>query len=160
MPAKKDTATPELPPAIRVPSDSCTVTVSGTEYHIHRGQSIWMVGTRTVGELQASWGFDRLSVRMNELKGEPDEYGRTLELLENHFSDLLTWIAERLIDWDWTDQRGQPLPKPDGTPEPLRKLTPEEIHYLRQALRGEVAAESGNEPTGTGSLATTSSATA
>lgn len=150
--SKADQTRPELPPVLTVPSDDCAVTVGGVDYRVHRGQSVSIVGTRTVGELKATWAFDRLSVQMDAIKGEPDEYARTLELMENHFDALISWMAQRVTDWDWTDPRGEPLPKPDGTSAPFERLSPQEIHYLRQVLRGEGSAEAKNA--GTSSSAT------
>ncbi len=68
---------------------------------------------------------------------------RTAQLLEDHFEDLLRWTAPRLLSWNWTDAQGRPLPPLDGTPDPLRYLSPEELHYLRLVIRGEGPAEEG-----------------
>lgn len=144
MPRSRPTTGPERPEPIRVPSDECLVRIGDREYALHRGQSVWIVGTRTVGELQATWAFDRLSVELDRVRGEPNETERSLALLEEHFERMLAWMARRLVRWDWTDATGQPLPPLDGTPEPLRYLSPDEVHYLRRVLRGEVTAEEGN----------------
>jgi len=135
---------PELPPVERVSCDACVVTVKGKPYHIHRGQYVEYVGVNEIGELQAAWDFNRLSVKFDAVKGEAQEGLKRLAILDEHYDQLLEWMAERLVDWDWTDQRGRPLPKPDGTAGPLRKLTPEEILFLDSVLSGEVPAEGKN----------------
>lgn len=143
MPAKTN-STPDLPAPIKVPSDDCTVTVDGVEYHLHRGQSVSVVGTRSIGEMKAAWGFNRLSAELDAVKGEPDENVRAIALLEEHYDSLLLWMADRIVDWDWTDQRGRLLPKPDGTTDPLLKLAPDELFYLTRILRGEGPADEKN----------------
>lgn len=137
-----------------IPSDECTVTiggktvdgktVGGKEYHIHRGQSVTIVGTRSIGEMKASWGFNRLSIEIDGAKGEADEAQRVSLILEEHYDALLDWMAKRVVSWDWTDQAGRPLALPDGTPEPLMALSPEELFYLMRILRGEGTADEKN----------------
>lgn len=135
---------PDLPAPTVVPSDDCVVTVAGAPYHIHRGQTVSVIGTRSIGEMKAAWGFNRLSTELDAVKGEPDENVKAVALLEDHYDALLLWMADRIVDWDWTDQRGRPLPKPDGTVEPLLKLAPDELFYLTGILRGEVPADEKN----------------
>jgi hypothetical protein len=159
--ASKSQLGPELPPSLAVPSDDCTVEIDGKPYHIHRGQTVWISGVRQVGEMQSTWRFNSLSLQMDSLRPDPVELPPnasdaekeaaeiemqkrweasnrdTFALLDKHFEDLLAWMAPRVDDWDWTDARGRPLPKPDGTKEPLRNLSTDELHWLRSALRGE-----------------------
>ncbi len=143
---------PEIPEAIRIPSDECTVTVGGKEYHVHRGQAVEIVGTRSVGEMKASWAFNRLSVEIDAVKvaddatdkAKDEANAKTMALLEDHYDGLLEWMAKRIVTWDWTGLNGLPLPIPDGTPGPLLALSPEELFYLMRILRGEGTADEKN----------------
>lgn len=143
----------------RVPSDDFEIEISGEVYYPHLGESIWIVGQPTIGELKATWGFNRISVELDDVAADPPAEGeapdeverrqrdsrvKAVQLVENHYDDLLAWIAPRLSGWDWTDNDSNPLPQPDRTPAPLQCLTPDELFYIRSVLRGEGPAEVGN----------------
>lgn len=143
---------PEIPEAVRISSDDCTVTIGGKEYHVHRGQSVWIVGARSIGLMKASWGFNRLTVELDAVavaetateKEKDEATAKAMALLEANYDTLLEWMAKRIDGWDWTDASGKPMPAPDGTPAPLLGLCPEELFYLNRILRGEGTADEKN----------------
>lgn len=149
---------PETIPDLRIPSDDCLV----NGYAIHRGQSIWVTGVRSNAEQRTAWALNELSVALDNadpdpmpdlppetppevlakeqeafLKRQKAAQVEMYTILENHYATIDNLIADRLVDWDWTDARGQPLPKPDGTVGPLQKLTDDEKAWFLTALRGE-----------------------
>lgn len=141
-----------------VPSDDCPVVADGDVFYPHEGETVTMFTQMSVGEWQHFEQIRRLGVELNALQGEPDEAEQTLRLLDQHFDDLCDMLATRVVDWDWTDNRGQPLPKPDGTPGPLKRLSSQELKWLINAGQGEMAAQRKNalRPLQTTSLATKS----
>lgn len=55
--------------------------------------------------------------------GDADEAGKQL-------------FSEMVLDWNWGDENGEPLPKPYGNPAVFDLLTPAEIKRLADALAG------------------------
>lgn len=43
-------------------------------------------------------------------------------------------LAEHIIDWDWVDDHGQPLPVPNGDVDVIAQLTMEETNLLSDLL--------------------------
>lgn len=144
------------PPVRRVPSDDCEVTIAGVTYNPHEGEYVEVVGSASIAELKSLWAFDRISVELQAIQGDPDEYEKTTKRLDEYYDDLCAWIARRVVDWDWTDDQGHPLPKPDGSLKPIQALRSDEIYYLRRVLRGESPLVANGD---SGTLPTTPSAT-
>lgn len=149
------------PQARRIPSDDCAVPDGDSACYPHEGETVAIVGRQTVAEWQAFEGIRRLGVDLLAAQGEPDEVARILLRLNGHFDELCTLLAERVVDWDWTDNRGRPLPKPDGTAAPLKRLSSDELGYLVMVATGESPGQrkNGSPPSpitssATGSLAT------
>ncbi len=159
----------------RIPSDDYDQKDRGEFLHPHEGEAIELIGRSTVGELQATQRFRRASVELNILKGEPDAYGKSLEILDGVFEDMCRRLAQRITAWDWTDDSGRPLvpwndewedletgkkrpcARLDGSPEPFRALSAPELYYLVDVAQSEAPAERKNGSSGS---TTTSSATA
>lgn len=111
--------------------------IGGATYTPHEGEWVDVVGSASIAELKSLWAFDRVSVELQELEGSPDESKLVAKRLDQYYDDLAAWIARRVVDWNWTDDQGHPLPKPDGTIGPIQALRGDEIYYLRRVLRGE-----------------------
>jgi hypothetical protein len=43
-------------------------------------------------------------------------------------------LSEMLVDWNWTDGEGDPLPKPKKNPDAIGELTFEELNWLIEAM--------------------------
>jgi hypothetical protein len=152
--AEKRVATKPQPR--RVPSDDCEVSDGTTTFYPHVGESLWVIGSQTIGEMKARWAFSRLSADMDEIRPDPKMDGESdeayaqrvkkgnaagIELIEHHYDDMVRWFAERLAKWDWTDDYGDPLPPLDRTIAPFAKLKPEELFYIKDVLSGDGPAE-------------------
>lgn len=159
MPDKADTK-PTKPPLRRVPSDDCEVVVGGKSYYPHRGESLWFRGRQKIGQLRADWAFRRMGVELDEVSADPkaedesDEaflarlgksHMESLRVTDQHYADVLEWIASRLVKWDWTDDDGKPLPELDGTTDPFARISDDEFFYIWRVLRGEGPAEVGED---------------
>jgi hypothetical protein len=48
-------------------------------------------------------------------------------------------IADHVIDWNWGDPAGTPLPSPKDKPEVIDLLTADELAFLATALVGDQA---------------------
>lgn len=47
-----------------------------------------------------------------------------------------TYLARHVLDWNWPDDEGEPLPKPHGNPEVFKLLTMPELMFIGRALSG------------------------
>jgi hypothetical protein len=61
---------------------------------------------------------------------------------EDEVQDALTayndaWIAEHLLDWNWVDDEGVPLPAPSKDPTVLDRLDVQEMAFIDEVLTGE-----------------------
>lgn len=149
----KKPAPPKARKYRRVPSDDFVILINDEEDRPHAGEWIECTRSASIGELRAIWAFDRMSIRMTG--DEEIDPIAGLEELDGRYDDLLRWMAPRIVAWNWTDERGdpivpwnaeedgQPYAKLDGSPEPLAHLSTGEIHYLRSVLKGETPSERG-----------------
>lgn len=128
------------PPLRRVQSDSCSVEVEGETYYPHRGE--WVDMTRIASARQ--W---LLAMEMSQDGAEANTA---------KFGEVLQTVADRIVAWNWTDQRGNPLPPPSY--DVIRGLSFDEIRWLQQASLG-VQPET-EESRGNASLPSTSPSTA
>ena len=65
--------------------------------------------------------------RMRQLEDEPD----ALEL------EGCKLLAEWVIDWNWVDEEGETLAKPEGNPEIIDTLLSHEVKFLIDTLSGD-----------------------
>ena len=92
------------------------------------------------------------------MQGESGHEAEILSLMNEHFDTICQGIASKVLAWNWTDMLGRPLPEPDGTVTPFKRLSAEELYWLFGAIRGietGAARKNGLRP-----LPTTSSDTA
>lgn len=156
-------AKPTKPQPRRVPSDDCEVTIRGESFYPHVGESLWVIGSETIGQMKSRWAFLHLSSELDEAKEDPQKDGESPEdyqkrvekangdrirLIESQYDDLVHWFAERLDRWDWTDNRGESLPPLNRTIEPFMGLSMDEVYYIKNVLTGEGPAETLNVDTG------------
>jgi hypothetical protein len=126
------------PTAITVPSDDCVVTIGGKPYNVHEGETVTLVETApTIRDQQALLAFHMLGPKVAAAEGDPEELQAILPLLDRALEDVCAMLAERVVDWTWTNDRGRPLPKPDGTGEPFKALRDDEVMYLIEVVKGE-----------------------
>ncbi len=124
-------------------SADCVIIVDGEAYHPHEDEWIEVLSGVSVGELQATEHIRRLGVEIQALQGEPDEQERLMALLDPHYEELTTRLAERITAWSWTDDLGRPLGDPTD-PATLKKLRPEELYYLVMATQGQTPGQRKN----------------
>lgn len=142
------------PPVRRVPCDDCTVEIDGVEYRPHAGEYVEIVGGGSIEALQFAWRRVRPTPEPPEEASDKEKEvwreQRTAEV-NSYFEELCAALARRVVAWSWTDDAGQPIPQPEGNPERLKILRPEELYFLRTACASEVPAERGNgsKPSGT-----------
>ena len=142
------------PPLRTVASDDCEIEEDGVRYKIHEGEWIKVVSSFAVGTLHLMRKVSELQTRMASLE-DNDEVRKVL-LLDDTMSELVDVLQDRVVDWNWTDDVGKPLPKPYRNPDAFRALRIEELMYLAVTIKGEAPGETKN---GSRPLPTTSSAT-
>lgn len=114
----------------RFPSDDFETTVGGRTYHPHEGEYVEIFVDRSVDEVLSAQALTHIGAQIQAVQGDPDEALRLSQLATEHFDRVCEALADRVADWTWTDRRGNPLPKPDGTSGPISRLTNEEVGYL------------------------------
>lgn len=127
------------PVPVEVKSDDCTVTVNGVAYTPHEGESVWLFQGQSVGEMRALGRLMGLQTVIDGAKGEKGQEAAmaVLRAVDEAFDDICAMLAPRVVSWNWTDLRGDPLPQPDGSPDGLARLESEELFWLLQAARGD-----------------------
>ncbi len=53
--------------------------------------------------------------------------------------EMVDRLAAYIVDWNWVDDDGNPLPKPAEDPSVIDRLTSTEVRYLLGELRGDEA---------------------
>src|SRR5574340_414852 len=108
------------------------------------------IGSSTVGELQSLWAFNNIAVDLGEKPSDDASdddlraYNRQRSRqLSDAYERLCSAISQRVGDWDWMDDEGSLLRKPDRTTGPLTALRDQELYYLRSVTQGESTAARG-----------------
>lgn len=146
------------PLPVTFPCDDFAIVVGGKTYHPHEGETVTLFPDLTVGEISAKTALARIGLQIRAAEGDPDETAQIVALTDDHFNLICAGLADRIVDWTWTDRRGNPLPTPDGSLATIASLTSEEIAYLQQLKESmqETPADrkNGSRPSPTSSSAT------
>lgn len=131
---------PKVPTKV-IHSDTCTVTIDGTEYAIHEGEWVEIIPIIEVRETQA---FSQLGQFQIELEAARDDatQGQIADIMNRHYDVICEGIASKVVAWNWTNMLGVPLPQPDGSTELFKRLTADELYWLFAAIRRQEAPES------------------
>ena len=142
------------PKSRRVPSDDYVTMLDGETCAPHEGEWVEVVsGNMSMGELETLLVMEnhtRDIMQQAEAEAAALAAGLTAPpddpaALNKAYSDLCDQLALRVKNWNWTSPAGFPLPKPDGTPDPLKRLSPGELVYVRFVCMGEAPAERKND---------------
>ena len=128
----------KIPPR-KIDSSDCVVHVGqkiedgkivdeGDAFHIHEGEWVKIVPYVSMKESMALVNIANLST---------DSGTDSLKSLQ----DMCSALSERVFDWSWTDNIGQPMPKPYKNPEILMNLQNEELIWLVSVSMGETPTE-------------------
>ena len=128
----------KIPPR-KIDSSDCVVHVGqkiedgkivdeGDAFHIHEGEWVKIVPYVSMKESMALVNIANLST---------DSGTDSLKSLQ----DMCSALSERVFDWKWTDNIGQPMPKPYKNPEVLMNLQNEELIWLVSVSMGETPTE-------------------
>ena len=128
----------KIPPR-KIDSSDCVVHVGqkiedgkivdeGDAFHIHEGEWVKIVPYVSMKESMALVNIANLST---------DSGTDSLKSLQ----DMCSAFSERVFDWNWTDNIGQPMPKPYKNPEVLMNLQNEELIWLVSVSMGETPTE-------------------
>jgi hypothetical protein len=114
-------------PSVTVPSDDFVVEdEDGNEYRPHEGEWVKFRTRLPFAVFKMVWGAvpdldeleDKARIQLNIERGE----------------DARRALAHQIVDWDWTDDDGEPHPRPgddkEGFAEVLGWLSREESDYL------------------------------
>lgn len=143
------------PKPIRIPSDACEVPINGQTYHPHEGEWAEIMPGFLVRDQRMAVKVMRLQQAAKASKGDDDEQQQQVIIMGDVNAELCAALAAKVLAWNWTDMRGQPIPL-DGTPEPFYALSALELLYLLSLTGAETAVEKkvGSKRSGTTSSAT------
>ena len=133
----------KIPPR-RIASDDCAVYVGrkieggiivedGETYYVHKDEYVEITPVATIQQV----------ITLNQLyraSSQGDE-----ESAEKNLHDLCSIVASNIVDWDWTDMDGNPLPKPHHNPDAIKMLTSDELAWLILVISGESPGERKND---------------
>ena len=122
----------KVPPKV-LTSDDFTVTVGGKEYRPHAGEQVEAYIGGSVGDAFIEARVARLFMEGATLE-TPAEQEAWTRRAEDVSKQLSVSLADKLVGWTWTDNRGAPLPPP--TIDVIERLTWEELTYLFRVTRG------------------------
>lgn len=77
----------------------------------------------------------KMALRYNpgESDEEDDEIEQEWRALDREIMDV---IASALLDWNWVDNDGKPLAKPNGNADVLNELTMAELAFVGECIHG------------------------
>jgi len=71
------------------------------------------------------------------VKEAKDLYANTRQEGSDQIMDIgFATLISHVIEWNWVDDSGQPLPMPRDKPEILDSLTTDEVNFLAECLTG------------------------
>ena len=128
-----------------VASDDCEIAIGqtiedgqiknpGQPYNVHIGEAVGFIQTTSMNTAITLIKLMDALQAPNEGQDQGAEYLRSLDVA----LDALCLVLSKAIgDWDWTDNAGEPLPKPYGHPEVIKALHDNELLYLVQLIQGQ-----------------------
>ena len=102
----------------------------GEAYNIHQDERVEILPVVTMKE-----SFALMSI--SNLDDTPDAEGSLKKVCDA--------LSERVMDWNWTDNNGEPLPKPYKNPDVFQNLLNEELIWLITSSLGETPSERKND---------------
>ena len=120
-------------PTRTVPSDDCviyigrevsddgTVINQGKAYKLHEGEWVKVIPLISVRQFIA-WNKLRASL------------SKDTDRIEQGLDALCRELSNKILDWNWTDFEGNPLPKPFKNPEVFKDISEDELIWLSGAL--------------------------
>ena len=135
-------------PSTRVASDDCAIyvgreiedgeiTEEGTAYYVHAGEWVELFPTQNLKQLIA---LGKIVASSSDSDAKAMVVGQASAL-----QDLCVALSKRIVAWNWTDNFGEELPQPYGSPDVLEELDNDELMWLLGAAQGkETSAERKN----------------
>lgn len=115
-------------PTRTVPSDDCAVVIDGIESHPHRGEIVTFAGWFDMNALAIMYAFGDLLDRV--IDAEEEEALRLIDESDPLVERFIAVLASCIVEWNWTDDLGKPLPQPHENADAFRALRLDELVYL------------------------------
>ena len=128
----------KIPPA-RVASDDCAIYLDrviedgevvneGTAHYVHIDEWVELFPTQNLKQLIA------LAKVVRSSDGDVKDM---IVIQADGLRELCVALSKRIVDWNWTDNGGEPLPKPYKAPDVLEELDNDELMWLLGAAQGK-----------------------
>lgn len=153
---KQGKAKPRLKiPPVRIPSDDCLVyegriynttgvDKEGTPYPVHEKEWVEIIRVGSIGQYLNLTSLAISGMSLQDTERELADKIGDVKAITDSVNMLYEEIASRVVDWNWTDLTGEPLPNPYKRPDIIRSLSSDEVLWLRSAIQGETPAERKN----------------
>lgn len=130
--AKAKPAEIDALPTATIPSDDCVITFGKRKYRPHAGQHIKVAALGTIGDVELTMDLASMGSLGDLTPEQATDVAAKIAAIRHR-------LSESIIEWDWTDVRGNVLPSPP-TPDVIKRLTIEEVNYLvRKVVTGAAA---------------------
>lgn len=104
------------------------------EYRPHAGEWVKHSPHISAEDMDVLFKIANAGAQFEAVKGDSDEDAKVVSITSDVMDAAYGMLARHIRDWNLTGDDEQPLPKPDGTTGPIRKLTTTEVLWLVTAL--------------------------
>ena len=152
-------------PVQRIQSDDCLVYVGrvigegsiieeGTPFPVHKGEWVEVLRLGAIRQYLALMHMIQGAAAASKDLSEAERIDATKDL-EQSLDELCHEIAGRIVNWNWTDMQGSPLPIPYRNDKVIKDLTEDELIWLTQAVQGEGSGQRKNASSASGRTSST-----
>ena len=128
--------------------DDFEVESDGKKYFPHAGEKIELYPRMADAEVNAYQTLFNAQEVMEQVKGDDNAAQKTIGALHEATEELRNALADRVVSWTWTDNKGRAMPDPDGKPEAFLKCTMAELIWIVAAIEGETGGDRKNGSSG------------
>jgi hypothetical protein len=121
----------------RMTCDDFEVEQDGVTYYPHLEEYVEIIPIRHLGSLKNLMELAAYQPNENAKFGD--------EKLMKQYDGICTFLADSILDWNFTDENNQPLPKPFRNAKIIEQLGLDEINYLVAKLVGGRTDEAKND---------------
>ena len=123
------------PKPTQVPSDDCVVLDGDERLNPHEGEWVLAYCGYRAGDARMMRGLQELKAKMAAIEGDDDAGQQQMILTSDAFGEVIIALQDRIVAWNWTDDRGRPYPQPEEDPNVFHRLRIDEAIYLGMVVQ-------------------------